>query len=225
MKAAVLGSPIAHSLSPVLHQAAYRALGLTGWTYQAIECDEAALPGLLASCGPDWAGLSLTMPLKRAVLPLLDHIDASRRRGRRREHGRVRGRAPPRPQHRRARPARRPRRARHYRHLPPAPPRGPHPGRRRHRPLRPRRPARPRHHPRNRGRPRPRPRQRPAGHRRPPRPKDHAHPLRHPPRPPRPADIDRPRRRSRPLRATDSRSAPSCPPACSTSSTTPGPPP
>ena len=76
MKAAVLGSPIAHSLSPVLHQAAYRALGLTGWTYQAIECDEAALPALLASRGPDWAGLSLTMPLKRAVLPLLDYLDA-----------------------------------------------------------------------------------------------------------------------------------------------------
>ncbi|HXZ77830.1 MAG TPA: shikimate dehydrogenase, partial [Streptosporangiaceae bacterium] len=75
MKAAVLGSPIAHSLSPSLHQAGYLALGLTGWTYQAIECDEAALPGLLASCAPDWAGLSLTMPLKRAVLPLLDHIE------------------------------------------------------------------------------------------------------------------------------------------------------
>ncbi|MFI5080081.1 MAG: shikimate dehydrogenase family protein, partial [Streptosporangiales bacterium] len=75
MKAAVLGSPIAHSLSPDLHRAAYLALGLTGWTYRAIECDEAALPGLLASCGPDWAGLSLTMPLKRAVLPLLDHIE------------------------------------------------------------------------------------------------------------------------------------------------------
>src|SRR6516164_3566855 len=75
MKAAVLGSPIAHSLSPALHRAAYLALGLTGWTYQAIECDEAALPGLLASCGPDWAGLSLTMPLKRAVLPLLDEIE------------------------------------------------------------------------------------------------------------------------------------------------------
>src|SRR5690348_7224642 len=75
MKAAVLGSPIAHSLSPSLHQAGYLALGLTGWTYQAIECDEAALPALLASCGPDWAGLSLTMPLKRAVLPLLDHVE------------------------------------------------------------------------------------------------------------------------------------------------------
>jgi shikimate dehydrogenase len=71
----VLGSPIAHSLSPALHNAAYRELGLAGWTYEAIECDEARLPGLLASLGPDWAGLSLTMPLKRAVLPLLDRAD------------------------------------------------------------------------------------------------------------------------------------------------------
>jgi shikimate dehydrogenase len=76
MKAAVLGSPISHSLSPVLHRAAYRALGLTGWTYDAIECDEAGLPALLNGCGQDWAGLSLTMPLKRAVLPLLDTADA-----------------------------------------------------------------------------------------------------------------------------------------------------
>jgi shikimate dehydrogenase len=75
MKAAVLGSPITHSLSPVLHRAAYQALGLTGWTYQAIECDEAGLPALLAGCGPEWAGLSLTMPLKRAVLALLDRIE------------------------------------------------------------------------------------------------------------------------------------------------------
>jgi shikimate dehydrogenase len=72
MRAAVLGSPIGHSLSPVLHRAAYQALGLSGWTYDAIECDEARLPDLLRGCGPDWAGLSLTMPLKRAVLPLLD---------------------------------------------------------------------------------------------------------------------------------------------------------
>ena len=75
MKAAVLGSPISHSLSPVLHRAAYRALGLTAWTYDAIECDEASLGGLLNGCGPEWAGLSLTMPLKRAVLPLLDKAD------------------------------------------------------------------------------------------------------------------------------------------------------
>src|SRR5215813_8538402 len=75
MKAAVLGSPITHSLSPVLHRAAYQALGLTGWSYQAIECDAARLPGLLDGCGPGWAGLSLTMPLKRAVLPLLDRAE------------------------------------------------------------------------------------------------------------------------------------------------------
>jgi shikimate dehydrogenase len=70
----VLGSPIAHSLSPVLHAAAYRELGLSGWSYQAIECTETSLASLLASLGPDWAGLSLTMPLKRAVLPLLDRV-------------------------------------------------------------------------------------------------------------------------------------------------------
>jgi shikimate dehydrogenase len=75
VKAAVLGSPIAHSLSPALHRAAYLELGLAGWSYQAIECDQAGLPGLLAACGPDWAGLSLTMPLKRAVLPLLDRTE------------------------------------------------------------------------------------------------------------------------------------------------------
>ncbi|MEU6744229.1 shikimate dehydrogenase [Streptosporangium sandarakinum] len=73
-RAAVLGSPIAHSLSPVLHRAAYAAMGLDGWRYEAIECDEAALPGLVAGLGPEWAGLSLTMPLKRAVLPLLDTV-------------------------------------------------------------------------------------------------------------------------------------------------------
>jgi len=74
-RAAVLGSPIAHSLSPVLHRAAYAALGLDAWTYDAIECDEAGLPGLLASCDGSWAGLSLTMPLKQAVLPLLDRAE------------------------------------------------------------------------------------------------------------------------------------------------------
>ena len=74
-RAAVLGSPIAHSLSPTLHRAAYAALGLDGWTYDAIECDEAGLPGVIASCDSSWAGLSLTMPLKRAVLPLLDRTE------------------------------------------------------------------------------------------------------------------------------------------------------
>jgi len=44
VRAAVLGSPISHSLSPALHRAAYAALGLTWWHYDPIECDEAALP-------------------------------------------------------------------------------------------------------------------------------------------------------------------------------------
>ncbi|MED7923354.1 shikimate dehydrogenase [Nonomuraea sp. LP-02] len=84
MRAAVMGSPIAHSLSPFLHRAAYREMGLAGWSYEAFECDEARLPELLGELTPvrgqgraeedAWAGLSLTMPLKRAVLPLLDTV-------------------------------------------------------------------------------------------------------------------------------------------------------
>lgn len=73
-RAAVLGSPIAHSLSPVLHRAAYAELGLDDWSYERVEADEAALPGFLDGLGAEWAGLSLTMPLKRAVIPLLDEI-------------------------------------------------------------------------------------------------------------------------------------------------------
>ena len=75
MKAAVLGKPIAHSLSPALHRAAYAALGLDDWTYDLVECGEDELVGYVTSRGPEWAGLSLTMPLKRTVLPLLDHVD------------------------------------------------------------------------------------------------------------------------------------------------------
>ncbi|MGW2229954.1 shikimate dehydrogenase [Streptomyces formicae] len=73
-RAAVLGSPIAHSLSPVLHRAAYEELGLRDWTYDRFEIDEAALPGFIDELGPAWAGLSLTMPLKRAIIPLLDEV-------------------------------------------------------------------------------------------------------------------------------------------------------
>jgi shikimate dehydrogenase len=71
----VLGKPIAHSLSPVLHRAAYVALGFTDWTYELVECDERGLAAYVESRGQEWAGLSLTMPLKRTVLPLLDHVD------------------------------------------------------------------------------------------------------------------------------------------------------
>jgi shikimate dehydrogenase len=70
VRAAVLGSPIAHSLSPLLHRAAYAELGLA-WTYDAVEVTAQELPGFLAGLDGTWAGLSLTMPLKQAVLPLL----------------------------------------------------------------------------------------------------------------------------------------------------------
>lgn len=73
-RAAVLGRPVGHSLSPVLHAAAYAALGLD-WAYTTVDCGADELPGLLAGLGPEWAGLSLTMPLKRAALAAADEVD------------------------------------------------------------------------------------------------------------------------------------------------------
>ncbi|MGN7131886.1 shikimate dehydrogenase [Rhodococcoides corynebacterioides] len=67
-RAAVLGSPIAHSRSPVVHRAAFAALGLTDWTYERIECTADELAPLLDSFGPEWVGVSVTMPGKFAAL-------------------------------------------------------------------------------------------------------------------------------------------------------------
>ncbi len=71
--AAVVGSPIAHSLSPALHRAAYRALGLD-WVYWALEVDDEQLPAFVDGLDESWAGLSLTMPLKEAVLDLAAEV-------------------------------------------------------------------------------------------------------------------------------------------------------
>ena len=71
---AVLGSPIVHSKSPALHRAAYRVLGLD-WHYDAFEVAPAGLEDFIRSCGNQWRGLSLTMPLKHDVMPLLDFAD------------------------------------------------------------------------------------------------------------------------------------------------------
>ena len=79
-RAAVLGSPVAHSLSPVLHCAAYSALGLTGWTYERVECDAAALPGLVGGLDASWVGLSVTMPGKRAALEVATSASTRARR-------------------------------------------------------------------------------------------------------------------------------------------------
>jgi shikimate dehydrogenase len=75
-RAAVLGMPVEHSLSPVLHNAAYAALGLAGWHYGRFAVDEAGLPAFVGALGPEWAGLSLTMPLKRVALEVADVVEA-----------------------------------------------------------------------------------------------------------------------------------------------------
>lgn len=73
MKAAVLGSPIAHSLSPALHRAGYAALGLD-WTYDRFELTADQLPAFMAGLDDQWRGLSLTMPLKVACLEVADQV-------------------------------------------------------------------------------------------------------------------------------------------------------
>jgi shikimate dehydrogenase len=73
-RCAVVGSPIAHSLSPALHRAAYAELGLD-WTYDAVLVDSAGLGAFVDGLDETWRGLSLTMPLKRTVVPLLDTKD------------------------------------------------------------------------------------------------------------------------------------------------------
>ena len=68
----MLGSPIAHSRSPQLHLAAYRALGLDDWTYDRIECTADELPTVVSDFGPEWVGVSVTMPDKFAALRFAD---------------------------------------------------------------------------------------------------------------------------------------------------------
>lgn len=81
-RAAVLGSPIAHSLSPALHSAAYAALGLTDWDYTLFELEADELAGFIARREDDWRGFSLTMPLKEACLEVADESTPLARRAR-----------------------------------------------------------------------------------------------------------------------------------------------
>ncbi len=75
MRAAVIGRPISHSLSPLLHRAAYAALGLTDWTYDALDLGAEDVPVLLAGLGPEWRGFSVTMPCKQAAADAADLVD------------------------------------------------------------------------------------------------------------------------------------------------------
>ena len=74
VRAGVLGSPVAHSLSPALHTAAYAAAGLTHWSYAAIEVGKGELRGAVAGLDDSWQGLSLTMPLKEEALALATEV-------------------------------------------------------------------------------------------------------------------------------------------------------
>lgn len=72
MRAAVLGRPVSHSLSPLLHRAAYAALGLSDWTYDALDVGADDIAPLLAGLGEEWRGFSVTMPCKQAAFAVAD---------------------------------------------------------------------------------------------------------------------------------------------------------
>ena len=74
IRGAVLGSPISHSLSPILHRTAYEKLGIFG-QYQAIEITPEKLREFITGLDESWTGLSLTMPLKEEVLSIADEVD------------------------------------------------------------------------------------------------------------------------------------------------------
>lgn len=67
-RAAVLGQPIEHSRSPILHNAGYEALGLDQWNYGKIECGEDDLARIVGTSDDTYAGFSVTMPAKFAAL-------------------------------------------------------------------------------------------------------------------------------------------------------------
>lgn len=73
-RAAVLGHPVEHSLSPVLHQAAYAQLGLD-WQYERHDVTAEDLSQFISGLDSSWAGLSVTMPLKERALQLVEHVE------------------------------------------------------------------------------------------------------------------------------------------------------
>ena len=81
-RAAVLGSPISHSLSPALHNAAYLSLGIEG-KYDAVEVKSGELDAFMKQvreANVNWIGFSLTMPLKEETLLVADKVDALAKR-------------------------------------------------------------------------------------------------------------------------------------------------
>ena len=73
MRCGVLGDPIAHSLSPALHRAAYAACGLD-WHYDAHRVRAGALGEFVDGLGEEWRGLSVTAPLKREAAARADMV-------------------------------------------------------------------------------------------------------------------------------------------------------
>lgn len=73
-RAAVLGDPVEHSLSPILHKAGYIALGMRDWDYERIQCTAEDLPRIVGEADESYRGFSVTMPAKFAALEFADEV-------------------------------------------------------------------------------------------------------------------------------------------------------
>ncbi len=81
-RAGVIGSPVGHSLSPAMHNAAFRASGFPGW-YEAIDLPPEALPTFVATVRqPPWLGVNVTIPYKEQVAKLVDELAGEAARAR-----------------------------------------------------------------------------------------------------------------------------------------------
>ncbi len=80
-RCAVVGHPVAHSLSPTMHRAAYAVLGLD-WTFEAVDVAPGELPAHVDALDASWRALAVTAPHKRDALDLADSVtDVARAAG------------------------------------------------------------------------------------------------------------------------------------------------
>ena len=81
MLVGLLGHRISYSASPAMQNAAFRAAGLAGWTYELFDVAPEELGAAVAALRlPGRAGANVTIPHKQAVIPLLDELDESAHR-------------------------------------------------------------------------------------------------------------------------------------------------
>lgn len=76
LRLGLVGKPVSHSLSPILFERFFRKSGIPG-RYELFELNEVSELTALFDTFPDLAGVNVTLPFKKLIIPLLDRLDAS----------------------------------------------------------------------------------------------------------------------------------------------------